>query len=140
MQVLLQSFSVVAKKGGKKKGQTLNLNEFLGGDGGGAYRPPGSSATTTVEVGRGAGSTWADEMDDEGFEDRPKQQIVLPTAPRAALGPDIDDERIPRRPPYTAYIANLPYDVDEEQIMEVFERAKLRVYAFYVILFEFMSD
>jgi len=116
-----------AKKGGKKKGQTLNLNEFLGGDGGGAYRPPGSSATTTVEVGRGAGSTWADEMDDEGFEDRPKQQIVLPTAPRAALGPDIDDERIPRRPPYTAYIANLPYDVDEEQIMEVFERAKLRI-------------
>merc|ERR1719474_481752 len=105
----------------------LNLNEFLGGDGGGAYRPPGSSATTTVEVGRGAGSTWADEMDDEGFEDRPKQQIVLPTAPRAALGPDIDDERIPRRPPYTAYIANLPYDVDEDQIMEVFERAKLRI-------------
>merc|ERR1712168_1139223 len=115
------------KKGGKKKGQTLNLTEFLGGDGGGSYRPPGASATTTVEVGRGAGNNWADEMEDEGFEERPKQQIVLPTAPRAALGPDIDDERIPRRPPYTAYIANLPYDVDEEQIMEVFERAKLRI-------------
>jgi len=114
------------KKGGKKKGQTLNLTEFLGGDGGGSYRPPGASATTTVEVGRG-GNNWADEMEDEGFDDRPKQQIVLPTAPRAALGPDIDDERIPRRPPYTAYIANLPYDVDEEQIMEVFERAKLRI-------------
>lgn len=113
------------KKGGKKKGQTLNLNEFLGGEGGGSYRPPGAGATATVEVGRG--SNWADEMDDEGFDDRPKQQIVLPTAPRAALGPDIDDDRIPRRPPYTAYIANLPYDVDEEQIMEVFERAKLRI-------------
>jgi len=115
------------KKGGKKKGQTLNLNEFLGGEGGGSYRPPGAGATTTVEVGRGAGSTWAEEMDDEGFDDRPKQQIVLPTAPRAALGPDIDDDRIPKRPPYTAYIANLPYDVDEDQITEVFERAKLKI-------------
>jgi len=114
------------KKGGKKKGQTLNLNEFLGGEGGGSYRPPGANATTTVEVGRG-GNNWADEMEDEGFDDRPKQQIVLPTAPRAALGPDIDDERIPKRPPYTAYIANLPYDVDEEQITEVFERAKLKI-------------
>merc|ERR1711887_77510 len=66
-------------------------------------------------------------MEDEGFEERPKQQIVLPTAPRAALGPNIDDERIPRRPPFTAYIANLPYDVNEEQIMEVFERAKLKI-------------
>jgi len=113
------------KKGGKKKGQTLNLNEFLGGEGGGSYRPPGAGATATVEVGRG--SNWADEMDDEGFDDRPKQQIVLPTAPRAALGPDIDDDRIPKRPPYTAYIANLPYDVDEEQITEVFERAKLKI-------------
>lgn len=113
-----------AKKGGKKKGQTLNLNEFLGGEGGGSYRPPGASATTTVEVG----STWAEEMDDEGFEsERPKQQIILPTAPRAALGPNIDDERIPRRPPYTAYIANLPYDVDEGQVEEVFVRARLKI-------------
>lgn len=113
------------KKGGKKKGQTLNLNEFLGGEAGGSYRPPGAGATATVEVGRG--SNWADEMDDEGFDDRPKQQIVLPTAPRAALGPDIDDDRIPKRPPYTAYIANLPYDVDEEQIKEVFEKARLKI-------------
>merc|ERR1719435_203240 len=115
------------KKGGKpKKGQTLNLNDFLGGPGGGggSYRPPGAGATTTVEVG----STWAEEMDEEGYEDnRPKQQIVLPTAPRAALGPDIDDDRIPKRPPYTAYIANLPYDVDEEQVKEVFVRARLKI-------------
>eukprot|EP00092_Neocalanus_flemingeri_P022442 GFUD01024339.1.p1 GENE.GFUD01024339.1~~GFUD01024339.1.p1 ORF type:complete len:634 (-),score=237.24 GFUD01024339.1:916-2817(-) len=116
------------KKGGKKKGQTLNLNEFLGGEGGGSYRPPGASGTATVEVGGGAGSTWAEEMDDEGFDySRPKQQIVLPTAPRAALGPDIDDDRIPKRPPYTAYIANLPYDVDEEQVTEVFANARLKI-------------
>ena len=47
-----------------------------------------------MEVGRtGGGNDWADEMEDEYYErDRPKQKIVLPTAPRAALGPDIDDE------------------------------------------------
>ena len=95
-----------------------------------------------MEVGRG-GNNWADEMEDEGFDDRPKQQIVLPTAPRAALGPDIDDERIPKRPPYTAYIANLPYDVDEEQITEVFERAKLKVFWNYILPFcnpDFCAD
>ena len=112
-----------AKKGGKKKGQTLNLNEFLGGEGGGAYRPPGSSNTATVSVA----SNWADEMEDEYVEAPRKQQVVLPTAPRAALGPGIDDERIPHRPPFTAYIANLPYDVDDCEVKEVFERAKLRI-------------
>ena len=35
--------------------------------------------------------------------------------------------RIPRRPPFTAYVANLPYDVDEGQVQEVFERARLKV-------------
>ena len=54
-------------------------------------------------------------------------QVVLPTAPRAALGPGVDDERIPHRPPYTAYIANLPYDVEEEEIVETFEKARLKV-------------
>ena len=72
-------------------------------------------------------SNWADEMEEETFDARPKQQVVLPTAPRAALGPGIDDERIPHRPPFTAYIANLPYDVDDCEVKEVFERAKLRI-------------
>ena len=111
---------------GKKKGQTLNLNDFLGGEGSGSFRPPGAAATTTVE----GGSNWADEMAEEPFaSDRPKQMIVLPTAPGSVFGPDIDDDRIPRRPPFTAYIANLPYDVDEFQVQEVFEKAKLKVRA-----------
>ena len=72
-------------------------------------------------------SNWADEMEDEPYDASRKQQVVLPTAPRAALGPGIDDERIPHRPPFTAYIANLPYDVDDCEVKEVFERAKLRI-------------
>ena len=66
-------------------------------------------------------------MEEEGYEPRKAVQVVLPTAPRAALGPGIDDERIPHRGPFTAYIANLPYDVEEEEIMETFEKAKLKV-------------
>ena len=99
------------------------MNEFLGNEGGGAYRPPGSGATATVAVA----SNWADEMEEEGYEPRKEAVVVLPTAPRAALGPGIDDERIPHRGPFTAYIANLPYDVEEEEIMETFEKAKLKV-------------
>jgi len=111
------------KKGGKKKGQTLNLTEFLGNDGGGTYRAPGASNTATVNVA----SNWAEEMEEEGYEPPRSSTVVLPTAPRAALGPGIDDERIPHRPPYTAYIANLPYDVDESEIKETFEKARLKI-------------
>ena len=50
------------------------MSEFLGGEGGGAYKAPGSGATTTVSIS----STWADEMDDD-YEaypsDRVKQQV-----------------------------------------------------------------
>ena len=54
-------------------------------------------------------------------------QVVLPTAPRAALGTAVDDSRIPWSPPFTAYVANLPYDVDEDQIKDVFVKCKLKV-------------
>ena len=54
------------------------------------------------------------------------QQIVLPTAPRAALGPDMSDERIPKDPPYTAYVANLPYDIMEEDLMNFFSKLNVR--------------
>jgi len=113
------------KKGkGRGKGQTLNLNEFLGNEGASAaYRPPGSGATATVSVA----SNWADEMEEEGYEPPRSSTVVLPTAPRAALGPGIEDERIPHRPPFTAYIANLPYDVDESEIRDTFEKARLKI-------------
>jgi len=114
------------KKGKKPKGVALSLNDFLanGGGGGGAYRAPGaggSGETTTVEV-----SNWADEMDE--YDDRPKQTVVLPTAPRAALGVQEDvEKRISHDPPFTAYIANLPYDVDEQAVEEVFRNARLKI-------------
>ena len=61
----------------------------------------------------------ADEMDEDDRDSRygrSEEKFVLPTAPRAARGPDMSDERIPKDPPYTAYIANLSYDVDTEVV------------------------
>lgn len=51
--------------------------------------------------------------------------MVLPTAPRAARGPDISDDRIPTQPPFIAYISNLPYDVDEVDIGDFFSNMQV---------------
>ena len=44
----------------------------------------------------------------------------LPTAPRAACGPQVDLTLLPTKPPYTAFLGNLPYDVAEEDIVSFF--------------------
>ena len=63
----------------------------------------------------------ADEMDEDDRDSRggTVEKFVLPTAPRAARGPDMSDERIPRDPPFTAYIANLSYDADVEVVRKI---------------------
>lgn len=49
----------------------------------------------------------------------------LPTAPKAARGPDIDLSRVPAQPPYTAFVGNLPYDSTEELIANFFKNQKV---------------
>lgn len=51
--------------------------------------------------------------------------MVLPTAPKAARGLDDYGDKIPQQPPYIAYLSNLPYDVDEEEIAEFFGNLKV---------------
>lgn len=115
---------VSGKKGKKTKTKTLNLNEFLGGPGGPA--PP--EDFTVVSAPK---PSWADETDDDfdssRYSSSRPETFALPTAPRAARGLDIDEDRIPNEPPYTAYVANLPYDVESEDIMLFFEQKKLKV-------------
>lgn len=53
------------------------------------------------------------------------ERLVLPTAPRTAREPDVDPERVPRDPPYTAYIANLPFEVDDSEIIRFFQDLKV---------------
>merc|ERR1711981_1275062 len=57
---------------------------------------------------------------------RPAEKIVLPTAPRASLGPNISDDRIPRDPPFTAYLANLSYDINPEDVYQFFEKLEIK--------------
>ena len=40
---------------------------------------------------------------------------------------EFNDDHVPYSPPFTARIANLSYDTDEEQVKECFERARLKV-------------
>lgn len=45
----------------------------------------------------------------------------LPTAPKAARGPE-DLARVPKEPPFTAFIGNLPYEATEEKIKDFFRK------------------
>ena len=47
-------------------------------------------------------------------------KVSLPTAPRAARGPNVDLSRVPNDPPFTAFMGNLPFDVDESEIERFF--------------------
>jgi len=108
------------KKGKKKKGKTLNLNEFLGG-----------KDAPTVFIAPSRKVDWADEAEDGGGDvdipeeyGGPPKALVdlakLPSAPRSSRGADIDLSRLPSQPPYTAFLGNLPFDVTEDDIKQLF--------------------
>ncbi|XP_041701348.1 eukaryotic translation initiation factor 4B [Coregonus clupeaformis] len=112
-----------AKKKGNKKLKTLSLTNFLAEDKGGNASYPPTKPT----------SSWADEMDDletevstswhteEDMYRAPAiDRSILPTAPHSAREPNVDRSRIPRGPPYTAFLGNLPYDVTEDSIKDFF--------------------
>lgn len=108
-----------SKKGKKKKGQKVNLNDFLAG---GSSGPQDGKQVVTLRS-----TSWADTMDEFDGEDefaQPAQQIALPTAPRAARQ-EIDLSQIPDKPPFTAYVGNLSYDVDEEGLEKFFSNLKV---------------
>lgn len=54
------------------------------------------------------------------------EKIILPTAPKAARGPDVDMSKVPSKPPYTVYLGNLPYDVSDEDVIKFFRTLKVR--------------
>lgn len=57
-----------------------------------------------------------DDNSSRGYSSSKPEAFVLPTAPRAAREGLLSDDRIPREPPFTAYIANLSYEVDTEVV------------------------
>lgn len=64
------------------------------------------------------------------FDDR--QPIIdrskLPTAPKAARGPDVDLLSVPTVKPFTAFVGNLPYDATESKILDFFRQQNLQVF------------
>lgn len=110
-QRLFHYFLCLGKKGKKPKTKTLNLQEFLSESGTGGA----SNAQVTKNI------SWSDECYD--FDDwaaPPKiVSVLLPTAPRSTRV--LDDSTIPQNPPYLAYMSNLPYDLNEQDLQEFFE-------------------
>lgn len=101
------------KKGKKtSKKNKLSLGEFLT-DGNAA---PMSQVQVAVPLKL---RDWADECDEDD-DDRPTrtQMIALPTAPRAQRL--LNDDTIPHNPPYSAYISNLPYDLNDNDLYDFF--------------------
>ncbi|KAL1505505.1 hypothetical protein ABEB36_005056 [Hypothenemus hampei] len=102
------------KKGKKTKGKTLALTDFLQETDSLPNQPIRKSTTS-----------WADEVDDYDAADTKFVNVVLPTAPKASR--DFEDiaDKVPKEPPFMAYLSNLPYDVDESEIIDLFRNLKI---------------
>uniref|UniRef100_A0A2K5QLG2 RRM domain-containing protein n=1 Tax=Cebus imitator TaxID=2715852 RepID=A0A2K5QLG2_CEBIM len=98
----------VSAKKRNKKGKTISLAHFLAedvGTGGGSIyvSKPVSWAEETDDLEGDASTTWHSNADD------------VYTAESS-----INRSRLPKSPPYTAFLGNLTYDVTEESIKEFF--------------------
>ncbi|XP_075231164.1 eukaryotic translation initiation factor 4B [Lycorma delicatula] len=94
-------------KKGKKNWKVLNVNEVIDS------LPPRKN--------------WAEEIDENELDySRKTEKVVLPTAPRSARAQE-DDSTVPQDPPYMAYLTNLPYDVNEDELTNFFQDMKVNV-------------
>lgn len=70
-------------------------------------------------------------VDDTDYGAAPKMVInraVLPTAPRASRGANVDMSLVPNEPPFTAYIGNLPFEASAEDVETFFKGLKVCIY------------
>ncbi|XP_032296669.1 eukaryotic translation initiation factor 4B isoform X1 [Drosophila virilis] len=96
-----------SKKGKKNKGTVISLQSFLSN---------GDAPVGTTQVSKKVRNLDGDESDD-GSNALPLV-YQLPTAPRANR--IFDDDSIPHKPPFIAYINNLPFDASEDDIYDFF--------------------
>lgn len=85
------------KKGKKNKGKTVPLNDFL---------------SNTI--------SWSDQVDEADKLGEFTRKPVLPVAPRSARALEIDESKIPKNPPYVAYVSNLSYELQDGDILNAF--------------------
>ena len=96
----------------------MNLEEFVN-----AGQPPAGFATSNLR--------WSAVMEDEDDDSKEfgsnlqDNVIVLPTAPKAQRGPDIDIDQVPTQPPFLCYMSNLPFEAVEDDIYKFFKDLKI---------------
>ena len=72
-------------------------------------------------------SGWPEESYGGGNKVRAAlDRAALPTAPRASRDSDVDSGKVPKDPPFTAFLGNLSYDVEREDVFEFFKDTKVR--------------
>ncbi|CAD5125776.1 DgyrCDS13986 [Dimorphilus gyrociliatus] len=99
----------------KQKGKTVPLTEFLGDN------TPSFS------------KNWADEVAELDTDDGSNygapfsiDKSILPTAPKATREPVLNLEKVPTQPPFTAFVGNLSYEVNEDSLQKVFSALKVK--------------
>ncbi|CAG9764560.1 unnamed protein product [Ceutorhynchus assimilis] len=103
------------KKSKKTKGKTLALTDFL-------QETTGSIPTQPI---RKSTTTWAEEVDDYDAIVTKAINVVLPTAPKASRDYEDIADKVPMEPPFIAYLSNLPYDVEEDEIADFFRNLRI---------------
>lgn len=63
--------------------------------------------------------SWGDQVDEADKLGEFNRKPALPAAPRAAL--EIDESKIPKSPPYVAFVSNLAYELQDADILNAFE-------------------
>jgi len=104
---------MVKRKGFPKKKQALHLSEFLGDD----------APVTPV-----AAPNWSAESSTDLSKPAPVVDSTpatfdvssLPSAPRAQREGSFDPSKVPRSPPFTAFVGNLPFDFNDEDVIDLF--------------------
>lgn len=99
--------NITGKKGKKNKGTVISLQSFLSN---------GDVPLGVTQVAKNIRNVDGEDSDDGG-----KVLTVvcqLPTAPRANR--IFDDNSISHKPPFIAYVTNLPFDVKEDDIYDFF--------------------
>ncbi|KAI2811352.1 hypothetical protein RDWZM_003813 [Blomia tropicalis] len=104
------------KKTKKNKGTKLLASEFL------------DSSSFKFQSESGLGGGWAEEMEGEEVISPSFNtgQVSLPSAPKSAFVSEYDLDSIPSSGPYRLSVANLQYEVNEDQLCALFSNMKVK--------------
>lgn len=106
--------------GGKGKGKqkiTMNLAEFMG-------------PNVPIQTFK-----WADVINEDDFTSEPpksEKPIILPTAPKAMRGNDVDLSKVPTQPPFKAFVSNLQYETTSAEIHRFFQKLNVNTDPYFL--------